>query len=280
MLPRIVMTAALTFAAASAAAQSTDAQGQAVVPTSSVADSPICTDRPTKSNFACTVPKGMVQVESDVLSWTRNNLPGGFQSDTIVPLNPTFKYGAGSATDLEVNWAPYVRSRFRAGSSVGTIDGIGDVTLRLKQRLTKADGPVQFSLIPYVKAPTARLGIGNGEWEGGLIAPANITIPGGFTLTIVPQGDIAANALDPAGRHGRFVGLVNLGYQLTPKVTLYSEIWTSQDFDPSRTIRQYSFDFAVARLIGKNLQLDFGGNFGLNRETPDAQLYLGVSARF
>jgi hypothetical protein len=36
------------------------ALAQDVVPTASTADAPICTDRPTKSNFACTVPKGKV----------------------------------------------------------------------------------------------------------------------------------------------------------------------------------------------------------------------------
>jgi hypothetical protein len=29
-----------------------------------------------------------------------------------------------------------------------------------------------------------------------------------------------------------------------------------------------------------NLQLDGGANFGLNRATPQAQLYVGVSRRF
>lgn len=276
---RLPALAAFALMSGSAAAQSTDAAGQAVVPTGSTADTPICTDRPTKSNFACTVPKGFVQIESDVLNWTRIDV-GGVRADAIVPLAPVFKYGVGPSTDFNVAWSPYVRVRTRAGGQVGVIDGVGDVVLRVKQRFTDPSKPVQFSLIPYVKAPTAKLGIGNGEWEGGIIAPMNISIPNGFTLTIVPQGDVAADLLNASGRHGRFVGLVNLGYQMTPKVTLYTELWTSQDFDPSGTIRQYSFDFAVARLMGKNTQLDFGGNFGLNRNTPDAQLYLGVSTRF
>ncbi|MDT7933496.1 MAG: transporter [Sphingomonadaceae bacterium] len=279
MLLRVAAMIALALATAPAAAQSTNAEGQAVLPSESAADSPICTDRPTRSNFACTVPKGLFQIESDVASWTRIDV-GGVRGDAIVPVNPVIKYGVGTATDVEVNWAPYVRLRGRAFGTATVLDGVGDVTLRLKQRFTDPSKPVQFSLIPYVKAPTARLGIGNGEWEGGVIAPVNISIAKSFTLTIVPQGDVAADVLNPSARHGRFVGLINLGYQMTPKVTFYTELWTSQDFDPSGTIRQYSFDFAVTRLVNNNTQLDFGGNFGLNSNTPDAQLYLGISTRF
>jgi hypothetical protein len=36
----------------------------------------------------------------------------------------------------------------------------------------------------------------------------------------------------------------------------------------------------VAYLVSKDLQLDAGANFGLNRETPDVELYAGFSVRF
>lgn len=43
---------------------------------------------------------------------------------------------------------------------------------------------------------------------------------------------------------------------------------------------QVSADVAAAYLVAPTLQLDAGANFGLNRDTPDAQLYVGVSKRF
>ena len=36
------------------------------------AEDPICTDRPTKANLACTVPAGRIQVEADAVNWTTN----------------------------------------------------------------------------------------------------------------------------------------------------------------------------------------------------------------
>lgn len=241
-------------------------------------EAPICTDRPTKSNFACTVPQGKFQLESDAFNWARTNAPGG-QVDSFLYTNPTLKYGVGPNTDVELNWAPYVETRVRAGGLVGRLGGVGDVVLRVKQRFTDPDQPVQIAAIPFVKAPTARLGIGNGAWEGGLIVPVNVSIPQGWTLTIVPEVDIVADAANPRARHAQYQQVVNLGKALTPKLTLYGELWTAQNFDPSGTIDQYSADFAFAHLLRPTLQLDLGGNLGLNRNTPDVQLYFGISKR-
>jgi hypothetical protein len=36
----------------------------------------------------------------------------------------------------------------------------------------------------------------------------------------------------------------------------------------------------VAYLLNKEVQVDAGANFGLNRQTPDVELYAGVSKRF
>ena len=79
---RILLSAALI--AGPLAAQ------QTAVPTSSTADAPICTDRPTKSNSACTVPKGLVQIEADGFNWLHNG-SGGTRTDQLLFTNPTFK---------------------------------------------------------------------------------------------------------------------------------------------------------------------------------------------
>jgi hypothetical protein len=45
-------------------------------------------------------------------------------------------------------------------------------------------------------------------------------------------------------------------------------------------VTQASADAALAWLVGRRLQLDFGANFGLNRNTADVELYAGASVRF
>ncbi|MGI4731496.1 MAG: transporter [Janthinobacterium lividum] len=263
------------------AGQEGAAQGTGPLPSPNVAPSPtpICTDRPTKANVACTVPAGDVQVEADAINWTRLSV-AGTQTDTVLYTNPYLKLGVGTHTDLEVNIAPYetVRTRDAAGVA-STLGGVGDLYLRVKQRLTSDAAKTQVSLIPYVKAPTARLGIGNGQWEGGVIAAANIPIPAGFTLTVGPEVDVLADG-DGSGHHANLVMLANLSHPIGKKITAYGEFWTGQNLDPAGHVQQYSLDTAVAYLISPTWQVDLGGNFGLNRATPGSQLYLGVSTRF
>jgi hypothetical protein len=73
---------------------------------------------------------------------------------------------------------------------------------------------------------------------------------------------------------------VSLGWEATDKLNLSAELWAGWDWDPSGTTRQASADGAVAYLLSKNVQLDAGANFGLNRVTPDVELYGGVSVQF
>ena len=76
------------------------------------------------------------------------------------------------------------------------------------------------------------------------------------------------------------IEVVNVGYSLPANVTVSGEVWGDWNYDPSGTVRQYSADVAVAWQMRKDLQLDGGLNFGLNRQTPGVQAYVGVSQRF
>lgn len=261
-------------------AEATEQPNAPVAVTSDAATDPgpICTDRPTKSNAACTVPEGMVQVEADLFSWTRT-ATGSARADVLVYTNPVVKYGLGANSDIQFNIAPLVEVRTRASGQTVSQRGIGDLTMRFKQRLTGPDDTVQIALLPFVKAPTAERGIGNGEWEGGVIVPVQMPV-GTATLTLVPQINLLADALAPNDRHIEFQGVANLAYPIAARTTLAVELWTSQNWDSAGTVQQYSADTAVSYLLNDRLQLDAGGNFGLNRATPDLQIYVGVSARF
>ncbi|PAX07979.1 transporter [Sphingomonas lenta] len=240
---------------------------------------PLCTDRPTKSNAACTVPAGAIQIETDLIAWTRTDA-AGTRVDTIAYTNPTLKLGLGRHTDVQFNIAPYVETRVRTpDGAVERIGGAGDLVLRLKQRLTDPDAALQVGVIPFVKAPTAKRGVGNREWEGGVAVPVQYALPRGVTLTFGPEVDLLHDA-DGRGKHVQLVGTANIAKAVAPTVGVAAELWTAQNYDPAGTVRQYSADVAVTWLVRPRLQLDAGANFGLNRATPDAQAYLGLSTRF
>jgi hypothetical protein len=241
------------------------------------APSSICTDRPTKANATCTVPQGMWQLESDVASTTHDR-QGSASSDTLYPVNPTIKYGLGHDSDIELNWAPHVRVRTREDGVYERRAGAGDLIVRFKTRLLATD-TASLSLIPYVKAPTARSGIGNDRWEGGMAVPIGITLPAGFSLTLGPQLDALADA-DGHGHHAALSNLVNLSHPLTARLSVAVEYWRQDNWDTSGVVRQQSADAALVFAVNPALQLDMGINLGLNRQTPDRQFYLGVAHRW
>ena len=254
--------------------------GPAANAAQSEASSPpaICTDRPSKATSACTVPKGSFQLETDLVNWTRFDFEGT-RTDTLLYSSPTLKYGLTDSTDVQAAITPYETVRARDAAGVSKISGVGDLYLRVKQRFTPSDAKAQFALIPYIKIPTAKTGLGNRKIEGGLIGTGVFTLPAGFSLTLTPEIDDLENAnLD--GHHAQLVGALNVSKTLSPKVTANAELWTAQNYEPSGTVRQYSLDGAVAYVPVSTLQLDAGLNIGLNRLTPGLQLYAGVARRF
>lgn len=240
---------------------------------------PICADRPTKSNNACTVDPGHWQLETDIFNWTFQR-SGGKTADTWLISNPTLKYGLANNWDIEANLAPYEIVRSHDAFGTQTLDGTGDLFLRVKyEAISDPAAPAQLAIIPYVKIPTARDGIGNGAAEAGASVPVNTTLSDVWSLGFSPEFDALKNAFGD-GRHFNTSQTIVVGYALPGDITLNAELWGDWNFDPAGEVHQYSLDFAVAKIIAKTFQIDTGVNFGLNRATPDFQLYAGLSKKF
>jgi hypothetical protein len=239
------------------------------------------TDRPTKSNVPYTVDAGHFQYETDIVNFSYLQ-SGSTRLTTLLAPNPTFKVGLTNNIDFEVNWAPFVHidDRDVSTNSFSQMSGVGDLFLRTKINLWGNDGGKSaFALIPYVKAPTAPLGIGNGATEGGIIAPLSFSLSKDLTLLFNSEVDILKDTTGD-GYHTGFINLVNLSGTIAKDVTLYGELWSNINFDNPRTIQQYSFDTAIAYIVRPNFQIDAGLNIGLNRDTPALQVYMGAAQRF
>ena len=130
-----------------------------------------------------------------------------------------------------------------------------------------------------MKLPTARDGIGNGAVETGASVPVNVTLSEVWSLGFSPEFDALKDA-SGAGRHFNTSQTVVVGYVLPGDVTLNAEVWGDWNANPSGGVSQYSLDFAAAKLLTNTLQVDGGVNFGLDHETPDVQLYAGLSTKF
>lgn len=240
---------------------------------------PICAARPGKSTAPCTVPGGMFQIESGFADWSLRKGGGGRETSFTIG-ETVFKYGLNDHSDIELDVTPWQRSASRASGMHESASGFGDLVASYKQELTPAKEPLQLSLLASVKIPTAKRSLGNGKWEAGLLVPILYSLgKSPFAINLTPELDWAADA-DRHGHHVAMAQVASFGWAATDKLNLSAEVWGQWDWDPAGTNRQASADGSVAYLVGNDVQLDAGANFGLNRRTPDLELYTGLSARF
>ncbi|MGQ0659728.1 transporter [Sphingosinicella sp.] len=241
-------------------------------------DAPICTDRPARANAVCTVPSGRIQIETTVSGWSLTDA-GGNRTELLTVASSVAKIGLTERSDVQIGITPFARLTNRRTGSIDQVSGFGDMLFRYKHRLTGDDAPVQVAVIPFITLPTARRGLGNDRVEGGLAVPVSFRFAGPVTMTLGPELDLLADA-DGSGRHLALVNLVNLSLPIAPRWTAAAELWTNKNFDPAGTAEQATADVALAYSISDDLQLDFGGNVGLTADTPDLELYAGLSFRF
>jgi hypothetical protein len=237
----------------------------------------ICADRPGKGTATCTAPADHWQVEVDAADLTQDRSSGN-TSDLGIFAAANIKYGVSDRFDLELAVPPWESSRMSGGP---TTSGFGDAVARAKLALTAQDSPVTAALDPYLKLPTAQHSLGNGAYEGGIVAPVSMSLPFQTSLGLSPEIDWLQNA-DGHGRHVNFAGALGLGVPLGSGLTGGLELWGALNEDPGGWTRQASGDLSLAWIptAMPALQLDGGLNFGLNRATPDIQAYVGMSRRF
>ena len=240
------------------------------------------TDRPTKSNVPYTVDAGHFQYEGDLFihGFDNTSTPDSQISSWVIG-NPTFKLGLLSNVDVEVNFSAYnsiVTTTPSTGAS-SMVSGFGDVFTRFKVNLWGNDGgTTAMALIPYVKIPTAPLGVGNRYAEGGLIAPLAIALPAGFNAIVMGEVDYLKNPNDDS-YHANFPALININHKIGESVTAYAEIYAN--WSTHRDVRDvYTADFALAWSPMPNFQLDIGVNIGLVPAAPPYQIYAGIAQRF
>lgn len=239
---------------------------------------PICTDRPGRSSSICTVPKGRWQVETSLSGWSLTR-GSGDRSTSLALGESAIKYGVNDSLHVEVAVAPFVRNRERTDGVRTISSGFGEVTLKLKQRLTPPDAAFSAALIPFVKLPTASKRLGNGKVDAGLIVPLSWLLgETPFSLSSSPELDLIADG-DGDGHHLAGAGTLSLGFAATDRLAIAAELWTGWDWD-EETTRQASIGSNVAYKITDDLQIDGEVDFGLTRDSADVELIGGLSVRF
>ena len=220
-------------------------------------EQPICATRPGKSTAPCTVPAGHFQVETGLGDWSLQK--AGSERDTSLVVGETvFKYGLTDRSDIELDATPWERSTVSGHGLHESASGFGDINVIYKHELTSPDGPVQVSVMPVVKIPTAKHSLGNGKWEAGLLLPVLFNIgKSPLSINATPELDWVADG-DGHGHHVAMAQVASLAWSISDKVSVSGELWGQWDWDPAGTVRQASADGSVAYLVNKDVQLDAG----------------------
>jgi hypothetical protein len=241
----------------------------------------LCADRPGLDTPPCTVDRGHLQVETGVGDWTLEK-DAAEETHRVLVADTQLRYGVTDAIEARLGWTPFgfVRSRDRLTGEIDRSSGVGDLTLGLKANLLNPDGKgLSIALLPSVSAPIGKRPIGTGDWGAGLLVPLTYDLTSRVQLDLTPGVDAAVDE-DGNGRHLAFGSEAGLALAVSNDVTLDGELAAVRDQDPDGHHTQTLAGVSAAWQLGADWQLDLGSAFGLNRYSPDVEVYAGIVKRF
>jgi hypothetical protein len=237
---------------------------------------PFCAERPGKDTPSCILDEGHAQVELGLFDGAFRRR-AGVTTDDYAWGDPQLRYGVSDRLEVSLDLPLYQSERVHSAAGTSWQHGLGDLVLGAKYALRDGEG-FGAAVNPLLKLPTAGGGLGNGAAEGGFIVPLDWDL-GEWSVSLDPELDILRDG-SGNGYHTALANVISLGRDMGGGFSLGAELWTQQEFDPAGTVSQYSVDLDGALMLGADTQLDAGINWGLNRATPDAEFYFGVSRRF
>lgn len=241
----------------------------------------LCADRPGLGTPTCIVDRGHFQLEAGLLDWTHDRQPDAVEDD-VAAGDLLLRYGLDTRTELRLGWTAYghARVRDRLTGAVQRSGGVGDVTLGLRRNLANPDGSgFSAAVLPFVGLPVGGRTIGAGTWNAGLVVPVSYELSDKVQLQFTPEIDAAPDE-DRHGRHLAYSGVIGLGYGFTDALSGTVELAAQRDRDPGGHETATLAGVSFAYQLGDRVQLDVGGNAGLNHNAPDVELYFGVARKF
>ena len=240
-------------------------------------------DRPDKTDCPFTVDAGHYQVEMDFsnLTYDRPTAERGnvrFTSGEIAPMN--VKVGLLNNLDFQLVFTPYrwERTVDRDAGTTERKSGFDGITPRFKLNLAGNDGGFfALALIPFVKLPWSRGGLGNGAVEGGLGIPFAFDVPGwdvGFQTTVRVNRNTAGG-----GEHTEFDNSVSVGHRLVGNLSLSAEYFSNVSRERGAGVVD-TVDVWFTYQVNKNVRLDSGVYIGVTAAADDWHPWVGMTQRF
>ena len=244
-------------------------------------DPRFCPTRPSLGASACTTEPGKVQLEVSALDWQLDDT-GDQREDRVLAGDVLARFGIGPSTEVQLGWTAFghVRTRDKTTGVVDTVNGVGDVTLAVRQSLRHPDGKgLSFGIQPQLTLPVGHSQIGAGDWGAGVVLPVSYDLGDKINLQFTGEGDDAVDQ-DGDGRHLAYSGIWGLAYEVSDKVTAAAELSLERDNDPAGHETHSLAALSFAYQPRKTLQFDVLAVAGLNRTSPDVRLVTGGAILF
>lgn len=240
----------------------------------------LCPDRPGLGTPPCTLDAGAVMLEVGIADWTLDRNADG-RTDSLAFGDALLRAGLTPSLEVQLGWTAlgHVRERDRASGDTTRRTRTGDVTLALRQNLRNPDGSgFSAAVMPYATLPVGGAGVGAGDWGAGLIVPVSFEL-GSVSLGLSPHVDAAVDG-DGDGRHLAFGSVAGIGFGVSGDVSMAAELSLTRDRDPGGDTTEALAGLSAGWQVGDDSQWDAGVNVGLNRDSPDVELYFGYARRF
>ncbi|CAM2844309.1 transporter [Rariglobus hedericola] len=238
----------------------------------------LSTDRPDQTESPYTVDAGHWQIEFDFANYTYDH-DAGTRTETfnIAPVN--VKLGLTNNSDIQFIFDSYTSERVRTAGVTTTTRDWGDLTIRLKYNIWGNDsGDTAFAAMPFVKVPLQLGDAGNDLVEGGLILPLAVALPAGWGLGLMTEFDWLADSTGN-DRHLEWINSITFSHDITSRLGGYVEFFSAHSYE-SGTEWMAQADIGFTYAVNADTQLDCGCNFGVTRNAPDVQPFIGLTLRY
>jgi hypothetical protein len=234
---------------------------------------PLSTDRPDRTESPYSVPKGWVQIESDLVSHGQLEINEQTITGTSVA---TFnvKYGVTPRFDMQFVFAPWVHVHSEGPGFDDTTDDTGQAGVRAKFNLAGNDtGGAAVALLPFVFVPTRGDAIfDSATW--GMVTPVAIAISKRASLSSM-LGTVRVN-----NDEWWMIGSFSLGTKLVGPLAGFLETYVARAGFESDALDDVTVDAGLTFAPTDAWQLDTGVYYGVTDNTEHWRVFVGASARF
>lgn len=242
---------------------------------------PLCPDRPGLDTPACTVDPGHLVVEMGAIDWSLDR-DASQRSDSFTFGDLLLRYGLTPHTEVQLGWTALgvVRTQDSVAGTTSRSSGTGDIQIAVRRNLSHPDGSgFAMAVMPYASFPVGGATIGAGDWGAGMIVPLSYSLTDKIGVSLTPEVDAAVDG-DRHGRHLAYGSAIGLTAALSQSASSALELQAVRDDDPAGHATQALASLSFAWQPRSNLQLDLGAVAGLNHNSPDMELYMGIARRF